>query len=68
MKRRNVSLFHLSQIISSPHYRPRGLVVLVLTLIRSIIVRVDAYLPLTATVKVSIGDKVSATTTILAKL
>ena len=30
--------------------------------------RVDVYLPLTATVKVSIGDKVSATTTILAKL
>jgi phosphatidylserine decarboxylase len=29
--------------------------------------RVDVYLPLTATVKVSIGDKVSATTTILAK-
>ncbi len=30
--------------------------------------RVDVYLPLTATVKVSIGDKVAATTTILAKL
>ncbi len=30
--------------------------------------RVDVYLPLTATVKVSIGDKVSATTTILAKI
>jgi phosphatidylserine decarboxylase len=30
--------------------------------------RVDVYLPLSATVKVSIGDKVSATTTILAKL
>jgi phosphatidylserine decarboxylase len=30
--------------------------------------RVDVYLPLTATVKVTIGDKVSATTTILAKL
>jgi phosphatidylserine decarboxylase len=30
--------------------------------------RVDVYLPLTATVKVSIGDKVSATTSILAKL
>ena len=30
--------------------------------------RVDIYLPLTATVKVAIGDKVSATTTILAKL
>ncbi len=30
--------------------------------------RVDVYLPLTATVKVSIGDKVSATSTILAKL
>jgi hypothetical protein len=30
--------------------------------------RVDVYLPLTATVKVSIGDKVSATPTILAKL
>lgn len=30
--------------------------------------RVDVYLPLTATVKVSIGDKVSATTTILAQL
>ncbi|MFZ2163340.1 MAG: phosphatidylserine decarboxylase [Sideroxyarcus sp.] len=30
--------------------------------------RVDMYLPLTATVKVAIGDKVSATTTILAKL
>ncbi len=30
--------------------------------------RVDVYLPLTATVKVSIGDKVSATTTILALL
>lgn len=30
--------------------------------------RVDVYLPLTATVKVAIGDKVSATTTILAKL
>src|SRR5574340_1119171 len=30
--------------------------------------RVDVYLPLTATVKVSIGDKVSATTTVLAKL
>lgn len=29
--------------------------------------RVDVYLPLTATVKVAIGDKVSATTTILAK-
>jgi phosphatidylserine decarboxylase len=30
--------------------------------------RVDVYLPLTANVKVAIGDKVSATTTILAKL
>ena len=30
--------------------------------------RVDVYLPLTATVKVAIGDKVSATTTILASL
>jgi phosphatidylserine decarboxylase len=30
--------------------------------------RVDVYLPLTATVKVAIGDKVSATTTILAEL
>ncbi|HMC13267.1 MAG TPA: phosphatidylserine decarboxylase [Gallionellaceae bacterium] len=30
--------------------------------------RVDVYLPLTATVNVSIGDKVSATTTILASL
>jgi phosphatidylserine decarboxylase len=30
--------------------------------------RVDVYLPLTATVKVSIGDKVRATETILAKL
>ncbi len=30
--------------------------------------RVDIYLPLTASVKVSIGDRVSATTTILAKL
>jgi phosphatidylserine decarboxylase len=30
--------------------------------------RVDVYLPLTATVKVAIGDKVSATTTILALL
>lgn len=30
--------------------------------------RVDVYLPLNAQVKVSIGDKVSATTTILAKL
>ena len=30
--------------------------------------RVDVYLPLNATVKVSIGDKVSATTTILAQL
>jgi phosphatidylserine decarboxylase len=30
--------------------------------------RVDVYLPLSATVKVSIGDKVSATTTILAQL
>lgn len=30
--------------------------------------RVDVYLPLTATVKVTIGDKVSATETILAKL
>ncbi len=30
--------------------------------------RVDIYLPVTATVKVSIGDKVSATTTILAQL
>jgi phosphatidylserine decarboxylase len=30
--------------------------------------RVDTYLPLTATVKVAIGDKVSATTTILAQL
>ena len=30
--------------------------------------RVDVYLPLTASVKVSIGDKVSATTTILAQL
>ena len=30
--------------------------------------RVDVYLPLTATVKVTIGDKVSATTTILAQL
>lgn len=30
--------------------------------------RVDVYLPLTATVKVAIGDKVSATTTILAVL
>ena len=30
--------------------------------------RVDVYLPLTATVKVAIGDKVSATTTILAKI
>jgi phosphatidylserine decarboxylase len=30
--------------------------------------RVDVYLPLAATVKVSIGDKVSATTTILAQL
>ena len=30
--------------------------------------RVDVYLPLTATVKVSIGDKVSATSTILAVL
>lgn len=30
--------------------------------------RVDVYLPLTASVKVSIGDKVSATTTILATL
>jgi phosphatidylserine decarboxylase len=30
--------------------------------------RVDVYLPLTATVKVAIGDKVSATTTILANL
>jgi phosphatidylserine decarboxylase len=30
--------------------------------------RVDVYLPLTATVKVAIGDKVSATSTILAKL
>ena len=30
--------------------------------------RVDVYLPLTATVKVAIGDKVSATTTILARL
>ena len=30
--------------------------------------RVDVYLPLTTTVKVAIGDKVSATTTILAKL
>jgi phosphatidylserine decarboxylase len=30
--------------------------------------RVDVYLPLTATVKVSIGDKVSATSTILALL
>ncbi|MFM2397085.1 MAG: hypothetical protein RLZZ144_335 [Pseudomonadota bacterium] len=30
--------------------------------------RVDVYLPLTANVKVSIGDKVSATTTILAQL
>ncbi len=29
--------------------------------------RVDVYLPLTATVKVAIGDKVSATTTILAQ-
>ncbi|MDR0480953.1 MAG: phosphatidylserine decarboxylase, partial [Gallionellaceae bacterium] len=30
--------------------------------------RVDVYLPLTATVNVAIGDKVSATTTILARL
>ena len=30
--------------------------------------RVDVYLPLSATVKVAIGDKVSATSTILAKL
>lgn len=30
--------------------------------------RVDVYLPLTATVRVAIGDKVSATTTILARL
>jgi phosphatidylserine decarboxylase len=30
--------------------------------------RVDVYLPLTASVKVSIGDKVSATTTILAQI
>ena len=30
--------------------------------------RVDVYLPLTATVKVAIGDKVSATSTILAEL
>lgn len=30
--------------------------------------RVDVYLPLDATVKVSIGDKVAATTTILAVL
>ena len=30
--------------------------------------RVDVYLPLTATVRVAIGDKVSATTTILAQL
>lgn len=30
--------------------------------------RVDVYLPLDASVKVSIGDKVSATTTILAML
>ncbi len=30
--------------------------------------RVDVYLPLTATVKVAIGDKVAATTTILASL
>jgi phosphatidylserine decarboxylase len=30
--------------------------------------RVDVYLPVTATVKVAIGDKVSATTTILAKI
>jgi phosphatidylserine decarboxylase len=30
--------------------------------------RVDVYLPLTAAVKVSIGDKVYATTTILAVL
>ena len=30
--------------------------------------RVDVYLPLSATVKVAIGDKVSATTTILAQL
>lgn len=30
--------------------------------------RVDVYLPLTATVNVSIGDKVSATTTILARI
>jgi len=30
--------------------------------------RVDVYLPLDASVKVSIGDKVSATTTILAVL
>ncbi|MBI5437268.1 MAG: phosphatidylserine decarboxylase [Nitrosomonadales bacterium] len=30
--------------------------------------RVDVYLPLTASVKVAIGDKVSATTTILAQL
>jgi phosphatidylserine decarboxylase len=30
--------------------------------------RVDVYLPLTATVKVAIGDKVSATTTVLAHL
>ncbi len=30
--------------------------------------RVDVYLPLTATVKVAIGDKVSATSTILARL
>jgi phosphatidylserine decarboxylase len=30
--------------------------------------RVDVYLPLTANVKVSIGDKVSATSTILAQL
>ena len=30
--------------------------------------RVDVYLPLSATVKVSIGDKVSATETILARL
>ncbi|MGA8146501.1 MAG: phosphatidylserine decarboxylase [Gallionellaceae bacterium] len=30
--------------------------------------RLDVYLPLTATIKVAIGDKVSATTTILAQL
>jgi phosphatidylserine decarboxylase len=30
--------------------------------------RVDVYLPLNANVKVSIGDKVSATTSILAQL